>query len=92
MLKIEIIITIFIVVDTLLAIVACVSLKGQTNKETKVLRVIFARLTLSFLRVKTPAEEINDNMEKGEMVVEDRELTVGDEERIKSELIRLVTL
>ena len=79
-------------VDTLLAIVACVSLKGQTNKETKVLRVIFARLTLSFLRVKTPAEEINSYMEKGEMVIEDRELTVGDEDRFKTEQIRLVTI
>ena len=75
-----------------MAIVACVSLKGQTNKETKVLRVIFARLTLSFLRVKTPAEEINSYMEKGEMVIEDRELTVGDEDRFKTEQIRLVTI
>ena len=49
-------------------------------------------LTLSFLRVKTPAEDINDDVEKGEMVIEDRELTVDDEERIKSELIRLVTI
>ena len=30
-------------------------------------------LTLSFLRVKTPAKDINDDMEKGEMVIEDRE-------------------
>ena len=75
-----------------MAIVACVSLKGQTNKETKVLRVIFARLTLSFLRVKTPAEEINSYMEKGEMAIEDRELTVGDEDRFKTEQIRLVTI
>ena len=72
-----------------MAIVACVSLKGQTNKETKVL---FARLTLSFLRVKTPAEEINNYMEKGEMVIEDREPTVGDEDRFKTEQIRLVTI
>ena len=49
-------------------------------------------LTLSFLRVKTPAEDINDDVEKGEMVIKDRELTVDDEERIKSELIRLVTI
>ena len=79
-------------VDTLLAIVACVSLKGQTNKETKVLRVIFARLTLSFLRVKTPAEEINSYMEKGEMVIEERKLTVDDEERIKTDYFKMVAL
>ena len=79
-------------VDTLLAIVACVSLKGQTNKETKVLRVIFARLTLSFLRVKTPAEEINSYMEKGEMVIEDRELTVDDKERNKTDYFKMVAL
>ena len=42
--------------------------------------------------MKTPAEDINNDMEKGEMVIEERELTVGDEERIKSELIRLVTI
>ena len=79
-------------VDTLLAIVACVSLKGQTNKETKVLRVIFARLDLSFLRVKTPAEEINSYMEKGEMVIEDRELTVDDKERNKTDYFKMVAL
>ena len=75
-----------------MAIVACVSLKGQKNKQTKVLRAIFARLTLSFLRVKTPAEDINNDIEKGEMVIEDRELTVGDEDRFKTEQIRLVTI
>ena len=42
--------------------------------------------------MKTPAEDINNDMEKGEMVIEERELTVDDEERIKSELIRLVTI
>ena len=80
----------------LLAIVAWLRLNKQTNKQ-KFFWLFWpvsylGNLTLSFLRVKTPAEEINDDMEKGEMVVEDRELTVGDEERIKSELIRLVTL
>ena len=36
-------------------------------------------LTLSLLRVKTPAEDINNDMEKGEMVIGDRKLTVDDE-------------
>ena len=76
----------------LLAIVACLSSKEQTYKQTKVLWPIFARLNLSLLRVKTPTEDNNNDMEKGEMVIEDRELTVDDEERIKSELIRLVTI
>ena len=49
-------------------------------------------LTLSFLRVKTPAEDINNDMEKGEMVIEDRELTVDDEERIKIDYFRLASL
>ena len=35
--------------------------------------VIFGKPYLSFLRVKTPAEDINDDVEKGEMVIEDRE-------------------
>ena len=49
-------------------------------------------LTSSFLRVKTPAEDINDDLEKGEMIIEDRELTVDDKERIKTDYFRLVAL
>ena len=49
-------------------------------------------LTLSFLRVKTPAKDINDDMEKGEMVFEDRELTVDDKERIKTDYLLAMVL
>ena len=49
-------------------------------------------LTLSFLRVKTPAKDINDDMEKGEMVFEDRELTVDDEQRIKTDYLLAMVL
>ena len=49
-------------------------------------------LTLSFLRVKTPAEDINDDVEKGEMVFEDRELTVDDKERIKTDYLLAMVL
>ena len=83
-------------VDTLLAIVACVSLKGQTNKQKffgHFLPVSYlGNLTLSLLRVKTPAEDINNDMEKGEMVIGDRKLTVDDEKRIKTDYFKMVAL
>ena len=80
----------------LLAIVAWLRLNKQTNKQ-KFFWLFWpvsylGNLTLSFLRVKTPAEDINNDIEKGEMVIEDRELTVDDKERNKTDYFKMVAL